>query len=288
MILFRLIVWRHIWGEPLRTALTGLGVGLGVAVYVAVATANTEVLRTFEEGVVGVAGGTTLQVISAAALPGGIDENIIQTVRQADGVTLATPILALTAIWREAAAAPVVLPILGIDLLAESEVRDYTIASADNSEWESYLEPDTIFIGRAIARRYGFSPGQVIDLRVGRLVRRFVVRGIVEGRGPRSAALEELALMDIAAAQLAFDRWGQLDRIDVVSDPARAIEEVVSSIEKRLPAGLLVQRPEYRTAQVERMTRAFRLNVASLSAVALLVGLFLVYNTMSFAVLRRR
>jgi len=120
VILFRLIVWRHIWGEPLRTALTGLGVGLGVAVYVAVATANTEVLRTFEEGVVGVAGRTTLQVISAAALPGGIDENIIQTVRQANGVTLATPILALTAIWPEATAAPVVLPIQGIDLLAES------------------------------------------------------------------------------------------------------------------------------------------------------------------------
>jgi len=288
VILFRLIVWRHICGEPLRTALTGMGIGLGVAVYVAVTTANIEVLRTFEEGIVGVAGRTTLQVISAAALPGGIDENIIRTVRQANGVALATPILALTAIWREAVAAPVVLPILGIDLLAESEVREYTITSADNPDWESYLEPDTIFIGRAIARRYGLSPGQVVELRVGQLVRQLVVRGIVEGRGPRSAALEELALMDIAAAQLAFDRWGQLDRIDVMSDPASAIEDVISSIQKRLPAGLLVQRPEYRTAQVERMTRAFRLNVASLSAVALLVGLFLVYNTMSFAVLRRR
>jgi putative ABC transport system permease protein len=36
------------------------------------------------------------------------------------------------------------------------------------------------------------------------------------------------------------------------------------------------------------MTRAFRLNVSLLSVVALLVGLFLVYNTVSFAVLRRR
>src|SRR5205807_6854917 len=197
VILFRLIVWRHICGEPLRTALTGMGVGLGVAVYVAVATANIEVLRTFEEGIVGVAGRTTLQVVSAVALPGGIDENVIQTVRQADGVTLATPILELTAIW-EASAAPVVLPILGIDLLAESGVRDYRITSTDNPNWESYLEPDTIFIGRAIARRYGFVPGKVIDLRMGRLVRRLVVRGIVEGSGSGRAALEELALMDIA------------------------------------------------------------------------------------------
>src|SRR5207245_8997437 len=49
-----------------------------------------------------------------------------------------------------------------------------------------------------------------------------------------------------------------------------------------------VKRPQQRNAQIERMTRAFRLNVSILSVVALLVGLFLVYNTVSFAVLRRR
>ena len=36
------------------------------------------------------------------------------------------------------------------------------------------------------------------------------------------------------------------------------------------------------------MTRAFQLNLTVLSMVSLLVGLFLVYNTVSFAVVRRR
>jgi putative ABC transport system permease protein len=299
--LFRLIVWRHLLAEPLRTSLTVLGIGLGVAVYVAVATANIEVLRTFEEGVLGVAGRTTLQITSAAALPEGFDEQIIRTVRQADGVMVAAPVLEFAAVWRGDQAVPVALPILGVDLLAESAVRDYTIASANASpfrteesrvsgdpDWERYLEPDSIMIGRAFARRHGLDPGGFVDLRVGALVRRLVVRGVIEGRGPRGAALEELAVMDIASAQLTFDRLGQLDRIDVVSDPARSIDEVASTLRQRLPSGLLVKRPEQRNAQMERMTRAFRLNVASLSAVALLVGLFLVYNTMSFAVLRRR
>ena len=89
MTLFRLIVWRHLLHEPLRTIITVLGVGLGVAVYVAVATANIEVLRTFEEGVLAVSGRTTLQITSAAALPGGFDETVIETIRQADGVALA-------------------------------------------------------------------------------------------------------------------------------------------------------------------------------------------------------
>ena len=301
MTLFRLLVWRHLLAEPLRTILTVLGISLGVAVYVAVATANIEVLRTFEEGVLGVAGRTTLQVTSAATLPEGFDEQIIRIVRQAYGVTTAAPVLEFTAIWRGGSTKPVALPILGVDLLAESAVRDYTIASADSprprtkeigdggdTDWERYLEPDAIVIGRAFARRYGLTAGESIDLRVGPLVRRLVIRGLMEGHGPRGAALEELAVMDIASAQLTFERLGQLDRIDVVSDRARSIEEVAASLRQRLPSGLLVKRPEQRNAQMERMTRAFRLNVASLSAVALLVGLFLVYNTMSFAVLRRR
>ena len=300
MTLFRLIVWRHLLHEPLRTILTVLGVGLGVAVYVAVATANIEVLRTFEEGVLAIAGRTTLQVTSAAALPGGFDETVIETIRQADGVALAAPVLEFSAIWRGGASAPVTLPVLGVDLLAESRVRDYTIASAvstresvenpatGEADWERYLEPDAIFIGRAFAKRYGVVTGVPIDLQVGPRVRRLTVRGVIEGKGPASAVLEELAVMDIAAAQLMFDRLGQLDRIDVITDSGQAVDEIAGRIRERLPSGLLIKRPEQRNVQIERMTRAFRLNVASLSAVALLVGLFLVYNTMSFAVLRRR
>src|SRR2546422_4276979 len=94
--------------------------------------------------------------------------------------------------------------------------------------------------------------------------------------------------MDIAAAQLLYDRLGRLDRIDLVTDPTRPVEEVRRAVHALLPPGLTVKRPQQRNAQIERMTRAFRLNVCILSVVALLVGLFLVYNTVSFAVLRRR
>ena len=297
MTLFRLIIWRHLFGEPLRTGLTVTGVGLGVAVYVAVATANVAVLQSFEKAIIGIAGHTTLQINSAAALPDGFDETIIGTVRQANGVVLAAPVLEITAIWRFGSRSPVVLPILGVDLLAESAVRDYAITSTpspsvdgegDGTDWERYLEPDAIFLGRGFATRNGLSVGQSLDVQVGSLNRRVVVRGIIEGHGAGRTALEELAVMDIAAAQFTFERLGRLDRIDIVSAPSRSVEDLASELRAKLPFGLIVKRPEQRNAQMERMTRAFRLNVASLSVVALLVGLFLVYNTMSFAVVRRR
>ncbi len=306
MTVFRLLVWRHVIGEIPRTALTVGGVALGVAVYVAVATANVEILRSFEQAILGVAGRTTLQVSGGTDVSGGFDETVIEAVSHINGVLLATPVLEIpTTIVAGGSAGGVTLPVLGVDLLAESSVRDYRVLDERANEtdiagegpakgappvptWERYLAPDAIFLGIRLADRYGLKVGLVLEVSAGGLMRRLVVRGLLEGRGPGKSTLEELAVMDIAAAQFTFERLGRLDRIDLVTDPARSVDEVSRAVQALLPPGLTVKRPDQRNAQIERMTRAFRLNVSLLSVVALMVGLFLVYNTVSFAVLRRR
>ncbi|MEK6606007.1 MAG: FtsX-like permease family protein, partial [Nitrospirota bacterium] len=221
---------------------------------------------------------------------GGFDETIIEAVSHVDGILLATPVLEVTTVLNQNSSPPVTLPILGVDLLAESSVRDYRVMDADAKEtdWERYLDPDAIFLGRKLAERHGLSVGMPLDVGAGALSRRLVVRGLLEGQGPGKSTLEELAVMDVAATQFTFDRLGLLDRIDLVTDPARSVDEVSRAVLVLLPPGLTVTRPSQRNVQIERMTRAFRLNVSLLSVVALLVGLFLVYNTVSFAVLRRR
>jgi putative ABC transport system permease protein len=49
-----------------------------------------------------------------------------------------------------------------------------------------------------------------------------------------------------------------------------------------------VQRPAQRTKQVENMVWAFQLNLSVMSWVGLLVGVFLIYNTIAFVVAQRR
>ena len=55
-----------------------------------------------------------------------------------------------------------------------------------------------------------------------------------------------------------------------------------------LPPGVTAGRPERRTETVDRLVRAFRVNLSALGAIALLVGMYFVYNTLSISVLRRR
>ncbi len=128
----------------------------------------------------------------------------------------------------------------------------------------------------------------------------YVVRALLEDKGPARVMDGSFVLMDIAAAQLAFARLGRIDRLDVqieraptALDASRAptsddLDAAAEAIGKRLPAGLTAARPSRRGQQVERMLAAFHLNLSALSWVALVVGLFLVYNTATVSVLARR
>ena len=55
-----------------------------------------------------------------------------------------------------------------------------------------------------------------------------------------------------------------------------------------LPKSAQIVKPERRSQSVESLGDAFRLNLTALSLLALVVGMFLIYNTITFSVVQRR
>jgi putative ABC transport system permease protein len=276
--------------RPVRTLVTVLGIAIGVSVSVAIQTANVWVLQSFEETVATVAGQATLQV-SGGDL--GLDETVIESLRQQPAVLAATPILQQTA--RVAGGPRQGAPVLvvALDLLEAADLKGFRLRNerkdaAATVGLDELLAENSLFVGARLASEWGLQVGSPLDLLVGTRVYRLVVRGIVESEGGLPSAWESLAVMDIAAAQSLFGLVGRLDRVDLVTDPTRPVAEVAQALQALLPPPLTASRPARRTEQVERMVRAFQLNLATLSAVGLLVGLLLVYNTVSFAVVTRR
>ena len=123
---------------------------------------------------------------------------------------------------------------------------------------------------------------------VGDAAHEMTVRGLLLDEGPARVADGRLALLDIAAAQWRFDGLGWVDRVEIRLFDASAVDAAERAIAARLPAGLRVQRPAQRGRQVERMLAAFHFNLSALSWIALVVGLFLVYNTVAVSVISRR
>lgn len=311
-------------GHPARTILTLAGVAIGVGVFLAIRLANQGTLAGFRNTFDAVAGRAALEV-TAQGEP--FDERAFAKVRGLPGVRSATPFLQVLAAARPRPSAPtrqtaeeglreppspgpgpgkpqgVPLLVLGIDILSERVFRDYEFLAegkvnrGDSKDigriLQRLLAPDTIFLTDRFAARYGLKERDPLALMGPAGPRRFAIRGLIRsaarGRASPASALDgSVALMDIAAAQEAFGRVGQLDRIDVLPEKGAGLDALAMRIRSVLPGELIVARPERRSRQAERLLAAFQLNLTVLSYIALLVGIFIIYNTMSITVVRRR
>ena len=280
------LIRAHALQRPFRALLSIAGVALGVLASVGIGTANIQVLRSFEQGVTTIAGPATLE-ISGHDL--GVDESAITAVRAVEGVVSAAPIIEESVVVAQGEPRGQVLQILGLDLLAEVGTRGFEIPRANTEvTLEALLAPDALYLGRQVAADWNLGVGSVVEVTAGGRLAQLRVVGLIHNEAARSSLWDRLAIMDIAAAQLLFQSIGRLDRIELVTTPDRPLDDIVASVRAVLPPHLVVQRPAQRTKQVENMVWAFQLNLSVMSWVGLLVGTFLIYNTIAFAVAQRR
>ena len=276
----------HVVQQPFRTLLTVSGVALGVVAAVAIAAANIEVLRTFERAVVTIAGPATLEV-SGNDL--GLDESLLAVIRGTAGIVKAAPVIEEAFVLLEGARGPESVQVYGLDLIGEAGQSGFRLerGTADEAV-NDLLKRDTVYVGRLLSEDRSLRQGSTVQARAGSRLIRLRVAGIVEGTDRPASYWNRVMIMDVAAAQVVFDMIGRLDRIEIETAQDRMVDDVASDLRAVLPPSVVVQRPAQRTAQVEHMVGAFQLNLAVLSWVGLLIGMFLVYNTMSFSVAQRR
>jgi putative ABC transport system permease protein len=293
--LFASFIVRPLVTQRLRTATTVTGVALGVAVVIAIQLANASAVGGFRTALDTMSGRASVEITGAVS---GVDETRLPGLGWLGEFGDVSPAIegemALLAGDRPAEA----VRVLGIDILRDTAVRDYRlVAGAAGTAGgdvpvgrvlELLTSPEAVIVPERFARRIGLTEGSPLRLLAGDRVRTFTVAGLLADEGPARVLDGNFVLMDIAAAQLAFDRLGRIDRIDVRLEDALDVDAAISAIAARLPAGLTAARPARRGEQVERMLAAFQTNLTALSWIALIVGLFLVYNTVTISVVARR
>lgn len=292
--LFARFILRPMRQERLRTGVTLLGVALGVAVMLAIQLANQGSLRGFQAALDAVSGKAALEITSP---PLGVPDTLLAELTWLREYGVAAPILeadvqAVTPAGQE------MLRVLGIDALRDPALRDYALSeTAANAPAAAGLElmrflgrPDSLILSGAFARRHGLRAGDSLQLRIGDRTAVFTVAAVLEASAQGGAALagQSLAVLDIAQAQRVLDRAGRLDRLELRLHDGVEVARAEREVRQRLPVGLTLQRPQRRSAAVEKMLAAFHFNLTMLSGIALVVGLFLIYNTVSVAVMTRR
>jgi putative ABC transport system permease protein len=285
LLLFRWHVVRHARRHWALAGLNVFAVGLGVAVFVAIQIANGSAARAFEAGVDVVAGKAQLEV------RGTLDDSIFPAIQHAAGVRAATPVI------EELATLPdypgEYLRVLGIDVFTNEPFRTFEIggegANFDLGRW--LATPNGIAVSDEFAKAHGLKAGDALSLMIDGHVRMFTILFLIPMRDAVAGASGvPLAAMDIGWAQEAFGLRGKLSSVQVLLDDAGQGEAVRRRLAglPGLPADAEVAGPRQRSLQIEKMLGAFQLNLTAMSLVSLLVGTFLIYNTIFASTARRR
>jgi putative ABC transport system permease protein len=280
---------RYLLRRPLQSILCILGVALGVAMVIAIDLANGSAARAFELSTETVAGRATHQIVGSGA---GLDEAVYRRLKVELGVREAAPVVESYAIAVELDQQP--LRVLGVDAFAEAPFRSYlgqgNAPLRQNDLTDFFVRPDALLIGQETAARYGLRLGDALTLRAGDARRTMRIAGILNPADERSRrALDGLAIVDISTAQELFNMAGRLSHIDLIADErTEAGRALLDRIRAILPPGAAIVKPSARSQSVESLTDAFRLNLTALSLLALVVGMFLIYNTITFSVVQRR
>ena len=281
--LLRLFV-ATLWQRKLATALSLLAIALGVALGLAVQLIHAAALSEFGRGMRLVSGEADLLVTGPRT---GFDDALFARIASQPGVAVASPVLELEA---QLPGHPRPLRILGVDSMRVAAVSAALrpVADADQAGDERLglvaLREDALFLSAAARAQLDLANGDPLTVQTGLRTQTLIIRGAVPGAGSGQA----LAVMDIAAAQRVFDRIGLISRIDLRLQHGEHPAAVRERLQTLLPAGVTVLAPEVSTAQASGLSRAYRVNLTMLAAIALLTGGFLVFSTQLLAVVRRR
>ncbi|MEX0821917.1 MAG: FtsX-like permease family protein [Rhodothermales bacterium] len=267
---------RYLGRHPWLTGLSVLGIALGVAVVVSIDLANTSAQRAFELSASRVVGAATHQVVA----PERVDGSVYRMLRIEMGIRAAAPVVEGYAVHGGRT-----YQVLGIDPFADGAFRPYA-TNLPVQDLGIFVGPDPVVLA---APALGAEPGDTLHLSVAGSPQVVTLGGLLvpDDESGREAA-GNLIVADVGTAQRLFGMGDALSRIDLVIETDRAGASATARIEAALPEGVRLVRSSERTEAVNQMTDAFELNLHALSLLALVVAMFLIYNTITFSVVQRR
>ena len=157
-----------------------------------------------------------------------------------------------------------------------------------SGRWPS--SENEVAIDAGTADEVGYKVGDMVRVASLGPVRSFRLTGIASYGDQESLGAATFAVFTIPTAQKLFDRKNQFDAIWIAAEPGVAPEKLVTDLEPLLPANAEALTANEQTRedlkQVE-FTKFIRYFLLSFAGIALFVGAFVIFNTLSITVAQR-
>lgn len=273
-------VLRH----PAQTLLALVALAVGVAVFTSVQTAQAALGASLDTGLQRLSGEADLQITGV----GGVAE-IQESLRPLPAIAATGPVIeqAVDVDDRQLGS----LLVMAGDLAGDARITNYRIGGEEEAEGDSLVflaQPDSIAITKEFANRAGLRQGDAFNIHFGGTTRRVVVRGLMTPRGFAGTFRGNVAVMDVYAAQMLFERGRTFDRIDVMTAPGVSLEDARRQIADTIGPAYQINATERRRADLQRRTDVVVGGFDFIAIGALGLGVVLVCQVYLVALQRRR
>lgn len=219
----------------------------------------------------GVAGIAALEV--SGVTDAGFPESVVADVAKVPGVATAAPMIRMSA---PTATEPVLL--FGAD--DRSRALEGALKDAIGVEVQTPTAQEGVRVGPAV----GHTKGETFQLGSGSVT----VSEVLEGKQLADLNGGHYVLAPLPLAQNVTGRQGQLDSILITTTPDADLNKVRDQVTAAVNGRAIVAAPSLRAARAGDGVKLMNYMALMGAAVALVVGAFLIYTTMTMAIAQRR
>jgi putative ABC transport system permease protein len=295
------VALRGLAGRKLRAALTAFAIVLGVAMvsgtYILTDTIDKAFsnlfTETYAETDARVTGrGADLSFQGETSSAPGVPEQILERVRELPSVEVATGGIVdeqTRILDKDGDAITPDAPTFGFGVDVSPELERFNPAELVEGRWPS--GSNEVVIDAGTAEREGFKVGDPIKIAADGPVQEFEVTGIAQYGGVDSIGNATFAIFDVPTAQRLLNKEGEFDEIFVAARPGVSPESLVRDLREVLPQSVEVQTGQQtaqdETEEITTFTNVIKYILLAFAGIALFVGAFVIFNTLSITVAQR-
>ena len=298
MKLYNLLSLRTLKSRPMRSILSMLSIMIGVAGILALSISNEAAMASitalFEQS-----SGRSDLMITAASGDNGFSSNILRVVSNIAGVRSISPIVKVNTAFPDQQneealqvsffnTAQAGLLLFGIQPDLDLIIRDYKITEG------RFLNPDSdnleIILVENLANDNEIQVGDRVKLLSPNGLETFKVVGLIAREGVGQTNNGNFGVIHLLTAQKVFNRKDVFDQLDIMLQDhieGNRVEEKRLEIQKRIGTDHAVTYPAGQGQRMSQMLSNYQIGLNFLSAIALFVGAFLIYNAFTMTVVER-
>lgn len=292
-LLVKRLTLRHWLKAPRQTLLQVFILSLGIAVFFSIRLANKAAMSSFEHFTTLLHQESDCQIKATA---GKLSISILKELRGSLGAMPVEliPILDLTATQpptqHENVISRSLFQLVGLDLVALQNLRSPEELEIDSSAQNQ--KTVGLFVSHELALEKHLKIGYPFPLVVDDEVINFKVAGWIPETPSRPKVSSHLVLVDLPLLQFLTHHEGKISQINCLLPEGSSREarkkELFEILWKNSRRRFEVSSSQDERKKTALMTQAFRMNLTILSFIALLAGLYLIFQALDGAVVRRR